>query len=1037
MSITSLSIRKPLLLAVIFTILGYFGISSYLNLNYDLLPKFEIPEVTVSTLYPGASASEVESAVTKKLEDAFSSIENLDQIKSTSQEGVSIISLAFKSDTDVNQAEQDLQKKVDATLNQLPKTAERPQVNRVNMQATPVIKAGVTANMEPTKLYDLLDNQLKPILNNIKGVGQTDLIGGNEREIHININQEKLTAYGLSADLVTQTIRKANISVPAGSLENDNSRISIRYDANVKSLDELRNLAIVENPKTGAIYLKNIAEVADAPKKITSINRINGIPSIGLEISKQTDANAVKLSEEIKKRFSELESQYQSQNLKFDISIDQSEYTVSSADAVMYDLVLAVVIVGFVMLFFLHSFRSLFFVLVALPASIIPTFTMLYLLGYSLNIMTLMGLSLVVGILVDDSIVVLENIYRKLEEGLDKEKASIEGRNEIGFTALSITLVDVVVFLPLALSGGMIGGLLKEFSLVVVFSTLMSLFVSFTITPLLASRFAKLEQLKNNTAWGKIALGFEKFIGKIKDNYGKWLRIVLNKKRWFLLFTTLLISGSVALILIGLIGTEFIPETDQNTLVINMELESTSPISKTNRLVQESEKILLRQPEIVKVFSSIGFMGGNISGSESNSNLAEITLSLVDKKHRNFTTEEFGSQIQKKLASEIAGVKFTTASSSITGGTDSAPIEIAIKGTDADAVRKAAESYQKIISKINGIKYAKLSVKNQKPEIDVKIDRRKMSLIGLDAEKVGEILENSFNGNNQSLFKQNNTEYDINIRLDPFNRSDILNLKKLPFVNSNGQTILLEQFANVSEKLGETNLQRIDRLNAITVQADVFDRPVGTVSSEIKEKAKSIQLPAGIFVEYLGETQNQDNAFDSLIFALITAFVLVYLIMVALYESAVYPFVVLFSIPVALIGALLALALSEETINIFTIIGLIMLLGLVSKNAILIVDFTNTLKSQGYSTKEALILAGKERLRPILMTTFSMIFGMLPIALATGAASEMKNGIAWVIIGGLTSSMILTVFVVPCIYLIVDNVMRMVKKIKNFKLAKK
>lgn len=1028
MSITSISIRKPLLLIVIFTILGYFGSSSYLNLNYDLLPKFEIPEVTVSTLYPGASASEVESAVTKKLEDAFSSVENLDQIKSTSQEGVSIISLAFKSDTDVNQAEQDLQKKVDATLNQLPKTAERPQVNRVNMQATPVIKAGVTANMEPTKLYYLLDNQLKPILNNIKGVGQTDLIGGSEREIHISINQEKLTAYGSSAELVTQTIRKANISVPAGSLENKNSRISIRYDANVKSLDELRNLAIVENPKTGAIYLKDIAEVADASKKITTINRINGIPSIGLEISKQTDANAVKLSEEIKKRFSELESQYQSQNLKFDISTDQSEYTVSSADAVMYDLMLAVVIVGFVMLFFLHSFRSLFFVLVALPASIIPTFTMLYLLGYSLNIMTLMGLSLVVGILVDDSIVVLENIYRKLEEGLDKEKSAIEGRNEIGFTALSITLVDVVVFLPLALSGGMIGGLLKEFSLVVVFSTLMSLVVSFTITPLLASRFAKVEQLKNDTLWGKIALGFEKFIEKIKDNYSKWLSIVLNKKRWFLLFTTLLIVGSVALIPIGLIGTEFIPETDQNTLVINMEMESTSPIYKTNRLVQESEKILLKRPEVIKVFSSIGFVGGNISGSESNSNLAEITLSLVDKKHRRFTTEEFGSHIQKKLASEIAGVKFTTASSSITGGTDSAPIEIAIKGTDADEVRKVAESYQKMITKINGIKYAKLSVKNQKPEIDIKIDRRKMSLMGLDAEKVGEILEISFNGNNQSLFRQNNTEYDINIRLDQFNRSDILSLRKLPFVNGNGKTILLEQFANVSEKLGETNLQRIDRLNAITVQADVSDRPVGTVSSEIKEKSKSIQLPAGTFVEYLGETQNQDDAFGSLIFALITAFVLVYLIMVALYENAIYPFVVLFSIPVALIGALLALALSEETINIFTIIGLIMLLGLVSKNAILIVDFTNTLKSQGYSKKEALILAGKERLRPILMTTFSMIFGMLPIALATGAASEMKNGIAWVIIGGLTSSMILTVFVVPCIYMIVDDVFRVTKK---------
>ncbi len=1030
MSITSLSIKKPLLLVVVFTILGYFGISSYLNLNYDLLPKFEIPEVTVSTLYPGASASEVESTVTKKLEDAFSSVENLDQIKSTSQEGVSIISLAFKSDTDVNRAEQDLQKKVEITLNQLPKTADKPQVNRVNMQATPVIKAGVTANMEPTKLYDLLDNQLKPVLNNIRGVGQTDLIGGNEREIHININQDKLRAYGLSADLVTQTVNKANISTPAGSLENQNSRISIRYDANVKSLEELRNLAIVDDPKSGAIYLKDVAEVVDASEKITTINRINGIPSVGLEISKQTDANAVNLSKEIKKAFAELENQYKAQNLKFDISTDQSEYTVSSADAVMYDLMLAVIIVGFVMLFFLHSLRSLFFVLVALPASIIPTFAAMYLLGYSLNIMTLMALSLVVGILVDDSIVVLENIYRHLEKGSNKEKAALEGRNEIGFTALSITLVDVVVFLPLALSGGMIGGLLKEFSLVVVFSTLMSLLVSFTITPLLASRFAKLEQLKSNKLWGKIALGFEKLIDNLKEDYGKWLEVVLNKKRYFLFFTILLIAGSVALIPLGLIGAEFIPETDQNTLAINMELESTSSISKTNRLVQESEKLILKQPEVVKVFSSIGFAGGSISGSDSNSNLAELTLSLVDKEKRDRTTEEFGMDIQKKLSTEIPGVKFITASSSITGGADEAPIEIAIKGVNPNDVRKVAESYQNIISRINGIKYAKLSVKDQKPEIDIKINRKKMSLMGLDAEKVGEVLQNSLNGDNQGLFKENNTEYGINIRLDQFNRSDILNLKELSFVNSNGQIVVLEQFADVSEKLGETTLQRIDRLNAITVQADVSDRPVGTVSDEIKEKTKSLKLPNGVFVEYLGETQNQDNAFGSLIFALITAFVLVYLIMVALYENAIYPFVVLFSIPVALVGALLALALTDETINIFTFIGLIMLLGLVSKNAILIVDFTNKLKSQGYQSKEALVLAGKERLRPILMTTFSMIFGMLPIALATGAASEMKNGIAWVVIGGLTSSMILTLFVVPCIYLIVDNIQKRFKRKK-------
>lgn len=1028
MSITEIAIKRPLLLIVIFTVLILFGLQSYFNLNYNLLPRIDIPVVSVSTIYPGASAAEVQSSVTRKLEDAFASAEGLQQISSTSLQGVSQITIEFRSGVDVNNAEREIQRMADQALNDLPDIAERPRVQKLDLEEAPVIKAGITANLPPKQLYDLVDNQIRPILQNVPGVGQVDIIGGDKREIQVSIDRGKLQLYGLSTRQVTDAVHNANQSFPAGSIETKNQQLSIRYDANLSSLDQLRNLIVVQNPAGGSIYLRDIAVVTDATARTTAISHINGIPAIGIQIIKQADANAVDVSDLIKKAFKRIEEQYQQKAMAIRVSSDQSVYTLESADAVITDLMLAMFIVGLVMLAFLHSVRSSLFVLVALPSSIIPTFIAMYLLGFSLNLMTLMAMSLVVGILVDDSIVVLENIYRHLEAGSDKRKAALEGRNEIGFTALAITLVDVVVFLPLALAGGTIGAVLREFSLVVVFSTLMSLFVSFTITPMLASRFGKIEDLKKRTLWGRINRGFEQFIDMLKNEYGKLLARVLNRKRWLFTGTLFLLLGAIALLPLGFIGSAFIPTADQGELLINLELEPTASIYKTNQATQEAEKIIMKEPIVKNVFSSIGFVEGSVSGTSNNANRAEITIKLTDKKTRQMSSEEFGVVMQRKLTSMIPGVKFTTSVSSIEGGAEDAPIQIGVKGLDIEKVRQVAESYQKMVATIPGTQFVKLSVTDRKTEVDVKLNRERMGILGLNAREVGAALQNSFSGNDQSLFKEAGNEYDILIILDRLNRSGVKDVRNLPFTNSNGESFTLSQFAEVRESPGESALQRTDRMGSIAIEANVIGRPLGSVIDDIKARSRSIQLPDGISVEYLGDAKNQDEAFGSLGLALMTAFLLVYLIMVALYENAVYPFVVLFSIPVALVGALLALALTMETLNIFSIIGIIMLLGLVSKNAILIVDFANHLKSQGFNVKEALVEAGRERLRPILMTTMAMIFGMLPIAMATGAGAEIKNGMAWVIIGGLTSSMILTLFVVPAMYLIVDNLLTRLQK---------
>lgn len=1020
MSITEVAVKRPLFITVVFVVLVLFGLISYNQLSYNLLPKFEANVVSVMTTYRGASADEVETNVTKHIEDAVSAIEGLDQINSTSQEGVSSVIIQLKQGVSVDLAQQEAQRKVEQVISLLPDDADRPVINKFSTDEIPVLRMGVTANLSPSELYDLIDDKLKPQLSNVTGVGQVTIIGGTERQIQVNISQAKLKAYHLSISQVSAAINNANTSYPAGQVKTQEDQLSIRFDAKLTTVANLRNVIVGKSSNGGQIFLRDIAEVYDGVADATAVNHINGRPSVALQIQKQSDANAVDVSKLTRERLTSLEKQYEAQGLKFNIASDQSIYTLASADAVVFDLGLAVLIVSVVMLLFLHSFRSSMFILVALPSSMIPTFILMSLMGFSLNLMTLMALSLVVGILVDDSIVVLENINRHMEMGKSRWQAALDGRAEIGFTALAITLVDVVVFVPLALTQGLIGNILREFSLVVVFSTLMSLLVSFTLTPLLASRFGKVEVLDKNTLWGRLNLGFERFLDNVKEEYGRILTWVLGHKRYIFLLSIVLIVGSIALVPGGFVGAAFMQQSDRGELNVSIELAPTASVYQTNQVAQRVEKILLAKPEVTKVFTNVGYSSTGL-GTTSNSNIADLTVQLVDKKERTISSEEFGQNIQKEIL-QIPGVKVTVAPTSITGNANQAPIQVAVKGTDMAVIRKTAAQVKDIVSSVPGTSNVDYSVDDPKPEVGVTLDREKMAQLGINAAEVGATLQTAFRGDDRSKFKQNGKEYDIMVNLDQFDRSKADDIRHLTFVNSQGQTFELSQFATIREGMGESVLQRIDRLSSITINSQVVGRPSGSIGADIQAKMAKVKLPEGISIEYRGDLKNQADAFGSLGVALLLGIVLIYLIMVALYESTIYPFVVLFSIPVALVGALTALALTMESLTIFSIVGMIMLLGLVAKNAILIVDFANQLKEEGYALKEALIEAGKERLRPILMTTIAMIAGMLPIALASGDGAEVKNGMAWVIIGGLTSSLTLTLFLVPSAYYVVDRI---------------
>lgn len=1033
--LTELAVNRPLLITVIFTVLVLFGVISYNNLNYNLLPKFDAPVVSILTTYRGASADEIENTVTKNIEDAISTLEGIDKITSSSMEGASMVIVQLLNGIDVDKAQNDAQRKVNQIRALLPRDVDDPMVNKFSSDDIPVIRMGVTANTDDKTLYDIIDLQVKPLLASLPGVGEVGLIGGNERQLIVNINREKLESYGLTIGTVANIINAASLSTPAGKVESTNNEYAIKFDSKIQDPSQLRNIPLMHTSSGSMIYLKDVAEIVDGQKDITTINHINGLPSIGIQILKQSDANAVEVSELVKDRIEAMTSQFSDIDIDFEIASDQSEYTLDSANAVMTDLTLAIIIVSLVMLFFLHSFRSSLFVLVALPASMIPTFISMYLFGFSLNLMTLMALSLVVGVLVDDSIVILENIMRHMEMGKNKRQATIDGRSEIGFTALAITLVDVVVFFPMAMVSGMIGNILREFALVIVVSVLMSLFVAFTLTPLLVSRWGKLPELNPKKFWGKLFITFEKIITNLRDGYTKILSWALNKKRYVFGFIILLFVGTFLLLSKGFIGASFISQGDQGEFVLKIELEPTASVYQTNLVAIQAEKILMAQPEVITVFSNVGYSGSGIA-TVSNSNKAEINVKMIDKLERLISAEDFGKKMEEEIG-QIPGVKVSIAQTDITGNAGQAPIAFIVKGNDRIQNRDFASEILKIVESTPGTAYAEYSTENPKPQIEVTLDREKMAQFGLNASEVGTALGSSFRGNDFSKYKHEGNEYDIMIQSDLFDKNNINDVRNLVFMTNEGQSIRLSQFADVSEILGEAVLQRQDRLPSIGVNAHVMGRSVGTVGEEIMQEINKLPLPEGVTWVASGQLEQQGDAFGSLLGALAIGFLLVYLIMVALYENAVYPFVVLFALPLATIGAFLALALTMNEITIFAMIGLIMLMGLVAKNGILLVDFTNQRKAEGAGLMEALIDAGRERFRPILMTTVAMIFGMLPIAMATGSGAEVKNGMAWVIIGGLTSSLLLTLVVVPCVYFIVDTWLNKRKSKRRKKMIKK
>lgn len=1017
MKLVEVSIKRPSLVIVMLALLIIGGLFSYSQLNYELIPKFEVKVVTVSTIYPGASPSEVESTVSRKIEDAISSLEGIKKIQSKSYESLSVVIIQFNNEADVDFALNEAQRKINAIRSDLPDDIEEPSLSQFSLSDMPIVSMGITANLTQSELYDLIDQKIQPEFSRIQGVAKVNIVGGQEREIRVNLDQYKLEGYGLTIPQVQQVISTSNLDFPTGSLKTRANSTLIRLSGKIKTVDELRNL-IISSVNGQTVKLSDIAEVQDTQKETDKIARIDQQTTILLQVQKQTDANAVDVSERVRKKVEEMEVQYKAQNLEVNIANDTSLFTLEAANAVIKDLFIAVGLVAFVMLFFLHSFRNALIVMVAIPTSLIATFIGLNILGYSLNLMSLLGLSLVVGILVDDAIVVIENIHRHMEMGKNKVRAAYDGASEIGFTVTAITLVIVVVFLPIAISNGLVSDIIRQFCVTVIIATMLSLLVSFTVVPWLYSRYGKLDLISKDSLFGKIIYKFEAGLAKFTDFITGILTWSLGHKIKTFLIVIVLFVSSILLVAFGYIGSDFFPGTDKGEFLVQIEMPKDVSIEETNFMTQKAEAFLRKDPAITSMITTVGQSSTGMGGAQATNYQSEISLKLIDQSERNASSKVYAARIKRDLEKELVGAKITTIPIGFMGA-EQAPLQMTVVGPNLDEVMAYAKQAEAQLKSIDGSSGVDLSVKEGNPEIMVSVDRDKMALLGLNVATVGQTLRTAFSGNDNNKFRTGNSEYDINIILDEAYRKSIDDVKNINFINNAGERIQLSQFADITNSSGPALLERYDRSPSVTINSQVVGKTTGTLAAEWEAKMANVKKPAGVNWIWGGNMENQSEGFGTLGYALLAAIMLVYMIMVVLYNDFVKPFIVLFSIPLSFIGALWALALTNQSLNIFTILGVIMLIGLVAKNAILLVDFTNHRMAKGETINNALIQANHARLRPILMTTIAMVFGMLPIAMASGAAAGMNNGLAIVIIGGLLSSLFLTLIIVPVVYYIV------------------
>jgi HAE1 family hydrophobic/amphiphilic exporter-1 len=1037
--LTRLAIHRPLTVLMGILALVLMGGVAHTYLRVDRLPPVTIGVVSVSSSLPNASAQNVELLVTEPIENAISGISGVDNVTSSSSQGSASVTVQLADGYDPTQADLDIQQAMGPVARRLPANATAPVVRKLDPNASPIMDIAFTG-APLDQLYDVASNEIQPDLQSVPGVGQVNISGGLQREIEVQVDYTKLAAYGVSMAQVNTALTNANVAVPSGSVPVGTQIINVVPQGLFKSIQDIQGVLISDSPTSGPITVGNVANVVQTYKQQSNLQRLNGQDAVGLSITPNSDANTVQVADALRTELKRLQPLLPS-GTSVTVTNDQSLFTRASLDSIQHDLALAVIMVAVVILVFLHDWKHTAIVLCAIPTSLISTFLVMYLLGFTLNTMSMMALALMIGILVDDSIVVLENIHRHLQLGEGPWQAAINGRSEIGMAAIAITMADIVVYTPIAFMSGSIGQLFRQYGLTVVVATLFSLLMSFTLTPMLASRWLGHGGKSRFKRLGEFGERWDRGFARLSALFSHTVPITL-RARWFvLLISVLAVVGVAMMIPLHLLGTEYAPAEDDNSFSVNLQLPPGTSLSATDQAARQMEGYIQGLPEVQYYFTSVSIPGGT-GFSRGGASTVSIEVQTVPKEQRQRTVFEL-INVLRGDARRIAGANFNGGVSSPLpggGGGGAGSISVAISGPDLDQVTQLSNQAQAVLLSVAGVQDVRNTNLNTVPELDISLDRVRMAQLGITNQQVDNALSSAIGGSLVTEFQPPGTQQeDITLVADPSRRLDLTTLGQVPVgvesaasgagAGTGGATttapaaavVTLSQVATLKQGAGPVTIQRVNRQVTASLTATPVGRPLGDVASDVNKAMQTIAFPPGYGFTLRGQVQIFNQAITALAAALVLSIILEYMLLVALYESWLFPLVRMLTVPLGMIGAFLLLFVTGNTINIFSIIGMIMGEGLVAKSGILLVDYANTLRERGMGRTEALQEAVKVRLRPILMTSCTMIFGMLPLALKLEPGAETRAPMAVVVIGALLSSTVLTLVVVPSLYTVMDD----------------
>lgn len=1017
MNITRFSIQKPVGISMIIVLFVVLGLYSYGRIGVELLPALNIPYVSVSVHQTGAGTEEIEMQIVKPLENALSSIAHLKHITSFARPENATIILEFDFSANADVAAIEATKQVNIVRQKLPEGIDEPVVRKRDINAAPIMQIAVLSSNSLADVYSKASDVFQERLQRVDGVSEVIVYGGRDKEVAVEVDQNKLRFYNLSLNQIVKKVQGENVLLPAGEVYSNNSQTDVRLLAQYTFPEEILKLR-VKNADGISVPLKDVAIVKHQDARVSRYSRRNGANAISLSVHMNSDANIVKTSKGVLEQLEKLKQEFP--DYEFVVITDNSQYVSNSLHNTFASLLEGVLTTGLILYIFLRGWRSTAAVMVAIPASLIATFFVIYIAGFTFNMMSLMGMSLCVGILVDDAIVVLENIHRHLREGEEASVAAEKGRNEIGLAAIAITLCDVVVFMPIAFMNSITGQFFRQFGLTIVFATLFSLLISFTLTPMMASRLFKTGHAKPKGWFWDVMNRLEE---SVVCKYEVILRSSLRNTKKLVAVILLIFVGSVSLIPFGVIGAEYMPRTDEGSFSISVELPVGQSIEPTNAVITQLEKYLTNQiPEMTNYLSSVG---------TPTSKDGSISVQLVDRKQRTRSVWQITDQIRIYAAKNIstAAIRVSETQSSVSGvssGTGGIrfPVQIRLLCNNMDSLVKADKQVQRMLTTVKGIKDIRSSYTEGMPEIQLTVDRDKAKLYHTTVAEVGKVFNGAIAGQLAGVLANdpNNNDLDTNIvvRLKGSDGLTPSGIRALPIMAGNHQ-VLLGEIAKVTEATGPVILSRYEKQRGISIQANITDRALAEVLKDISEKMTPDLLGNDVSYQFVGQATSMGDTFREMLQALALSLLLVYMLLAILYESLLTPFIRMFSLPLGLIGSLLFLAVTNNTINLYSLIGILVMDGLVAKNGTLLLDYTQTLMERGQTAYDAIIEAGKTRLKPIVMTTITMVVGMLPTALSMTEGSETRVGMAWVLIGGLLTSTIFTLIIIPIVFLFFHN----------------